>query len=80
MERLTSPVEEALHYSSPPISIEKFKEQCHKKIDPSDFAPISSGNYVFDDDSIKELTSLIGADVETIQDLKEVCSIANLEV
>ena len=76
LDKLRTPVEEALHYSSPAISISKFKEQCHEKIDPTDLITFSGGEEAIEE----KLTTLIGVDAETIQDLQEVCNIDNLEV
>ena len=75
IDKLRSPVEEALHYSSPAISIAKFKEQFHEKVDPTDLTTVSSEEAIDED-----LAALIGVDAETIHDLKEVCNIDNLEV
>ena len=78
MERLSSPVEEALHYSSRPISIAKFKEQCIQKVDINDLMPLPG--VAQNDESIEGLASALGVDEDTIHDLQEVCDISNLEV
>jgi len=73
-----SPVEEALHYSSPLISIEKFKEQCLSKIDSNNFLPVDTTRKNVS--LLKETAVEIGVDEETITDLMEVCNLDNLTV
>ena len=75
----TSPVVEAWHYSSPLISISKFKEQCLKKVSAEDLHPERTLADV-EEKEIEGMAKILGVDNETVVDLMDVCDISNLEV
>eukprot|EP00111_Clytia_hemisphaerica_P002201 TCONS_00006173-protein len=74
-EKLYTPVEEAWHYSSQPITIEKFKTNCCSKINTADRQPLHQPTM----ESVKELASELEIDEETARDLQMVCDVSNLQ-
>ena len=75
----TSPVIEAMHFSSPLTSIKAFREQCVGKISIDDMYPYKEQEQD-EQGEISELSEKIGVDIETVIDLMDVCDIRNLEV
>jgi len=76
------PVKEACQFSSPLITVDQFKEQCWDMIGPEislclknekgDLAGKSA-------EDLQDIASILNTDEQTIQELKEVCSIDNLK-
>ena len=73
---LYTPVEEGWHYSSPPITIEKFKTNCCSKIAAQDMQPLQQ----IAGETAEELASILDVDEETARDLQMVCDVSNLQV
>ena len=72
----SNPILEAEQFSSPLISIPEFKGQFEVLLNEDVFPT----NNLSNEESDKQLADLLNCDYQTIEELKDVCSIDNLKV